>query len=88
MAKIISLASSKVKAIQNGYLITDEEYVQALEADTDSIIGGVSVGQDLLILTDEREEIRKVTGVHTFQDMPVLWSADEGDDEEEDDQQS
>lgn len=76
MAKIISLASSKVKAIQNGYEINDEAYVQALEADTDSIVGGVSKGQILFLNTGERFESRYITGAQTFANLPVLFEVE------------
>lgn len=73
MAKIISLASSKVKSIQNGYEINDEAYAQALEADTDSIIGGISKGLILFLNTGERFEARYITGVQNFASLPVLF---------------
>lgn len=73
MAKIISLASSKVYAIANGYEIRDEAYVQALEANTDDIIGGISKGLNLLLNTGERLELRYITGVQTFANLPKLF---------------
>lgn len=73
MAKIISLASSKVRAIQNGYEITDPGYVEALLADTTSVIGGVSKGQFLFVKDGVRYYLVYITGDQTFANLPKVF---------------
>src|SRR5690554_1986082 len=73
MAKIISLASSKVKSIQGGYEINDPAYVDKLIQDTNSIIGGISKGLNLFVNDGIRFYAVYITGEQTFADLPKLF---------------
>lgn len=73
MAKIISLASSKAKPIQNGWEINNPAHTEALLADTASIIGGPAKGQNVFVNDGVRYYVAYITGEDNFANLPKVF---------------
>ena len=82
MAKITSLASSKISTFPGGYKITDAAHLAELKASTD-IVGGLSVGQLVYVNTEEESYVAFITGDHTFAELPKLATIGDEDEGEE-----